>query len=68
MVAKIGPKGLKAAQKFQMKAEEVAHIAVDSMLKGKPEVITGFVNKMTAFFVWLLPKALVEKTAAGIYE
>lgn len=66
--AKVGPKALKAADKFNMKAEDVAAIAVDAMFQGKTEVVVGFVNKLGAFFVWLLPKKLVEKTAASLYE
>ncbi|HVK97498.1 MAG TPA: SDR family oxidoreductase [Flavisolibacter sp.] len=66
--AKVGPKALKAADKFNMKAEDVAAVAVKSMLQGKTEVIVGAVNKLGAFFVWLLPKKLVESTAAKLYE
>jgi len=66
--AQIGEKGLKTAGKVNMSANAVAKIAVESMLARKPEVITGFINKLGAFFVWLLPKSLVEKTAMKIYE
>ena len=66
--AKLGPKALKTAQKVQMKAEDVAKIAVQALFNKKAEVITGFINKVGAFFVWLLPKKLVERTAAKIYE
>lgn len=66
--AKIGKKGLKAADKVNMTPEAVAQIAVNSMFAGKAEVITGFLNKLGAFFVWLLPKGLVERTAMKIYE
>jgi len=66
--AKIGEKGLKAAEKFNMSPEAVAKIAIRSMLAGKAEVITGFINKLGAFMVWLLPKNLVERTAMKIYQ
>ncbi|HTQ63215.1 MAG TPA: SDR family oxidoreductase [Puia sp.] len=66
--AKIGEKGLKAAEKFNMSPEAVAKIAIRSMLAGKAEVITGFINKLGAFMVWLLPKDLVERTAMKIYQ
>jgi len=66
--AKIGKKGLKAADKVNMTPEAVALIAVNSMFAGKAEVITGLLNKVGAFFVWLLPKGLVERTAMKIYE
>jgi len=66
--AKIGTKGLKAADKVNMSPEAVADIAVKAMFAGKAEVITGFLNKLGAFAVWLLPKGLVERTAMKIYE
>jgi len=66
--AKIGEKGLKAANKLNMSPERVAAIAVNAMFTGKAEVITGLINKLGAFMVWLLPKGLVERTAMKIYE
>jgi len=66
--AKVGAKGLKAAEKVNMTPEAVAKIAVNAMYNKKAEVITGFINQLGAFLVWLLPKKLAEKTAAGIYE
>lgn len=66
--AKVGQKGLKAAEKVNMTPEAVAKIAVNAMFSKKAEVITGFINQLGAFLVWLLPKKLAEKTAAGIYD
>lgn len=66
--AKVGAKALKAAEKVNMTPQQVAAIAVTGMFNGKTEVITGFINKAGAFLVWLLPKKLVEKTAAKLYE
>jgi short-subunit dehydrogenase len=66
--AMIGEKGLKTADRVNMTPESVANIAVKSMLAGKAEVITGTINKIGAFFVWLLPKGLVERTAMKIYK
>jgi short-subunit dehydrogenase len=66
--AKVGAKGLKTADKVNMSPEAVAEIAVKAMYAGKAEVITGLLNKVGAFFVWLLPKGLVERTAMKIYE
>jgi uncharacterized protein len=66
--AQIGEKGLKAAKKVNMQPQAVAKIAVSSMFAGKAEVITGFINKVGAFAVWLLPKGFIEKTAMKIYE
>lgn len=66
--AKVGAKGLKAAEKVNMTPKAVAAIAVKAMYAKKAEVITGFINQLGAFLVWLFPKKLAEKTAAGIYE
>jgi short-subunit dehydrogenase len=66
--AQIGEKGLKTASKVNMTPEAVAKIAVNAMLTGKAEVITGLINKLGALMVWLLPKGLVERTAMKIYE
>jgi uncharacterized protein len=66
--AQLGEKGLKTAEKVNMTPEAVAAISVKSMLSGKTEVIVGFINKVGAFLVWLLPKKLVETTAMKIYE
>lgn len=66
--AKVGTKALKAAEKVNMTANEVAKIAVDAMYERKTEVITGLINKVGAFLVWLLPKKFVENAAASLYE
>jgi len=66
--ARIGRKALKAAEKLNMTPKAVAKIAVDAMFARKTEIVTGFINKVGAFLVWLLPKGLAEKTAAGLYE
>jgi short-subunit dehydrogenase len=66
--AKVGAKGLRAAEKVNMTPKAVAAIAVKAMYAKKAEVITGFINQLGAFLVWLFPKKLAEKTAAGIYE
>lgn len=51
-----------------MKASTVAKISVDSMFMKKNEVIPGWLNKISVALIPLLPKALTEKIAAGIYE
>ena len=61
-------KARKAGEKLNMTSEEVAKQAINAMFAGKTEKITGFVNQIGAAFVWLLPKKLVEKTAAAIYS
>lgn len=66
--AQVGPRAVKAGQKVNMTAADVAAQAVDAMFAGKAELVTGFINKLGAFLVWLLPKGLAEKTAAGLYQ
>ena len=66
--AKIGAKGLELAKKFNMQPDVVARIAVDGMYKGKTEIITGILNKLGAAMAWLLPKKMIEKTSAKIYQ
>jgi uncharacterized protein len=66
--ANIKPKALKAAKKVNMSAESVARIAISGMQSGKAEIIPGLINKLSYFITLLLPKSIVEKTAAGIYE
>ena len=66
--ADIGRKAINAGKKVNMTSEQVAAIAVTSMFNNKREVITGFINKLGAFLVWLTPKRLSEKVAANLYE
>jgi uncharacterized protein len=66
--ANVPEKGLKTAAKVSMSPEQVAKIAVNSMFKGKAEVLTGFITKATVFFVKLLPKKFTERTAAKFYQ
>lgn len=66
--ANIGEKAMRAARKVQMTPAQVGKVAVESMLKGRAEVVVGLVNKLGGFFAWLLPKKLVERTAANLYE
>ena len=66
--ANVGTKGQKAAERFNMSPQAVARIAVDSLFRRKPEVITGGLNKLSAFFAWLLPKSMVEGIAMKLYD
>lgn len=66
--ANLGDKAVKAGEKLNMTPEAVARLAVDAMFSRKTETITGFINKLGVALVWLLPKKLAEKTAAGIYN
>ena len=66
--ANVGTKGQKAAERFNMSPQTVARIAIDSLFRRKPEVITGSLNKLSAFFAWLLPKSIVERVAMKLYD
>lgn len=65
--AKVGSKAVKAGEKLNMTPEAVAKLAVKAMFARKTEIIAGFINQLGTFFAWLLPKKLVETSAAGIY-
>jgi len=56
------------ADKFSMKADLVAKIAVSAMYNKKTEVIPGFTNRFSVFMTYILPKLWIEKIAANIYE
>ncbi len=64
----VNEKAVKAAERFNMTPKAVAILAVNAMYARKAETVTGFVNKLAAFFVWLLPKSVSEKAAAGLYD
>ncbi|MBY0480423.1 MAG: SDR family oxidoreductase [Chitinophagaceae bacterium] len=66
--ANLASKARKAGEKVNMSSEAVAKIAINAMYAGKAEVITGFINKLGATLVWLLPKKISETVAAGIYN
>ncbi|GAB3728992.1 SDR family oxidoreductase [Hymenobacter agri] len=56
------------ANKVSMTAEAVAETAVNGLLAGEAEIIPGVLNKVSAGLTSVVPKGLVEKIAAGIYE
>jgi short-subunit dehydrogenase len=51
-----------------MHPEQVAKLAVNTMFSRKAESVTGFITRLTVFFVKLLPKRFSEKTAAKFYQ
>ena len=55
------------AQKFGTGPEPVAKEAVQAMLRGKAEVVPGLLNRITAGLQGLMPGALIESVASGIY-
>jgi len=58
----------KMAEKFNMKPNVVAEIAVKGMLAKKSEIIPGFTNFISVYANRILPKSFIEKMAAGIYK
>lgn len=58
----------KMAQKFNMKPDEVAEFALKGMFAKKSEIIPGFTNIISVYANRILPKAFIEKMAAGIYK
>lgn len=58
----------KMAEKFNMKPDEVAEIAIKGLFAGKSEIIPGFTNIISVYANRILPKGFIEKMAAGIYK
>jgi short-subunit dehydrogenase len=56
------------AEKFSMKPEAVAKIAVAGMYNRKSEVIPGFVNWLSVQLTYLVPKFVTEQIAEGLYQ
>jgi len=56
------------ADKFNMQPIEVATVALKEMFAQKAEIIPGFLNKLSVIGARYLPKALIEKIAAGLYD
>lgn len=57
----------KISDRMSMEPDDVAATALRGMFAGKAEIIPGLVNKIGAVSASLMPKALVEKIAAGLY-
>lgn len=55
------------ARRFGTRPEPVAKDCVRAMLKGKAEVVPGFLNQVTATMQRLLPAGLVERAGSRIY-
>lgn len=56
------------AAKFNMSPKKVAEAGLNGLFHKKAEIIPGFTNRISAFGTRLLPKALIEKIAAGLYQ
>jgi short-subunit dehydrogenase len=66
--AQVSDKVLKLATKLNMKTSDVARAATTAMFHRKTEMVPGVINKLGIFMAWLLPKKLVEKSAANLYK
>lgn len=58
----------KTAEKFGMDADSVARIGLKALFAKKTEVVPGFSNWISALFIPLFPKSLIEKIASSIYK
>ncbi|UOQ66439.1 SDR family NAD(P)-dependent oxidoreductase [Hymenobacter volaticus] len=56
------------ANKVSMTPAQVAQAGIAALLAGEAEIIPGALNKISSKLTSLVPKALTEKIAAGIYE
>ncbi|MBS1682582.1 MAG: SDR family oxidoreductase [Bacteroidetes bacterium] len=56
------------AEKFSMKADDVAKVAVRGMFNKKAEVIPGLMNQITVLLTYFVPKRLTESIAEGLYK
>ena len=66
--AGMGAELQKVANKVAMTPEAVATAGLQALFAGKAEYIPGVLNKVSAGLTNVVPKSLVEKIAAGIYE
>ncbi|MVN76605.1 SDR family NAD(P)-dependent oxidoreductase [Hymenobacter sp. HMF4947] len=66
--AGMGAELQKVANKVSMTPEAVANAGLQALFAGKAEFIPGLLNKVSAGLTSVVPKKLVEKIAAGIYE
>lgn len=56
------------AEKFNMEAAEVAATGLKGLFSKKAEIIPGFLNRVSSAGARYLPKALIERIAAGLYR
>ena len=58
----------KQAAKVTMSPAKVAAYAIAGMMKGKNEMIPGFLNCLSVTLTRFLPKWIPEKIAAELYK
>lgn len=56
------------AEKFSMKPEAVARIAVNGMFGGRREIIPGFTNWISSKLAEIVPKGIPERIAVNLYK
>ncbi len=56
------------AEKFNMRAEEVAKVGLQGMFNKKAEIIPGFLNKLSAVGARHINKGLIERITARLYK
>ena len=66
--ARMGGHVRKLAKKYNMTPASVAKIAINGLLKGKAEIIPGFLNKLNAWLPKFFPKSMVERIGMNIYK
>jgi short-subunit dehydrogenase len=66
--AGMGTELQEVANKVSMTPEAVAEAGLQALFAGKAEFIPGVLNKVSASLTSIVPKPVVEKIAAGIYE
>ena len=58
----------KLAEKFNMSPDRVAKDGINGLLKGKSEIIPGFLNRLSAFGARHAPDALVDWVTSRLYK
>lgn len=56
------------ADKFNMPVEIVARAGIKGMFNQKKEIVPGFLNKLSVIGCTFLPKALIERLTAKLYQ
>ncbi|MGZ3873937.1 MAG: SDR family NAD(P)-dependent oxidoreductase [Mucilaginibacter sp.] len=56
------------AEKFNMKAEDVAETGLKGMFSGKAEIVPGFLNNLSSFAAAHLRKSFIERITARLYK
>ena len=63
-----GMTGSKLTRSGVMSSEAVAKQGIRAMIKGKPHVVTGWVNKVMVFSLRLSPRDMVRRVITGMFR